>query len=399
MGGKSMATEYQPIYQNRDFYVPAYDLQIEGLKQGAVVAKDILEVRCADGLGQIDTFEITVNNWDAKNLDFKYTGAAGSGPDEYKGVYMPGKVVELRMGYLRPGRAASDSLQLMLAGTIKTVAPNFPASGQPTLKVSGQSVLAKLLTEQETHYYGPNVTVSKIARTVVGRGTLKLNNLTVGIKTDANAEGQETALDHLLQDNQYDIVFLLQLAQLQGYDLVLKDMKTKPYLFFGPSESNRFIAYRLEWGKSLISFQPTLSTAKQVKEVVVRGWNALEKEKIEAKVTQDQLEIQPLRNQETLSDIKKDFQNCKEIIVDRPFRNDQEAKSFAKGQLLRLTRNTVTARGATLGTPDLRAGSKVEIIGLGPIFQGTYLIGSTSHHLGPGGYVTEFEAHLEERKS
>lgn len=397
---------FQHIYQDGDFYVPAFDIKIRGMDLPKAARSDVLEVRYCDSVDQFDTFEVTINNWDAETQDFKYTGPEKAPEDPRSRLFDPEQIIELWMGYYKPvagntNPGQPDPLRLMLAGKINKLAPSFPASGQPTLKVSGKSVLSELSKKQETHHYGPNITASEIAKKVEARGNLKLGNLNVPLEIDDSARSQEPPLEYMLQDNQYDIVFLLQLAHRHGYDLVLKDKgrngQPKYSLYFGPSTMEERVSYVVQWGRSLIQFQPTLTTANQVNEVVVRGWNALKKQKIEVKATRDQLESRPLRDRQRLRRLEDGFKEKKEIIVDRPFRNEHEAKLFAKDRLKRLADDTVTARGSTLGTPALRAGSKIEVRGLGSTFSGRYSVKSTAHSIGAGGYLTEFAAKKEEK--
>lgn len=108
------------------------------------------------------------------------------------------------------------------------------------------------------------------------------------------------------------------------------------------------------------------------------------------------LDTRPLKDKKKLQELEEGFKEKKEIIVDRPFRNEKEAKAYAKDRLQRLTRDMVIAHGTTLGTPDLRAGSRVEIKGFGATFDGNYSIKATTHTIGSGGYLTDFDARLEE---
>jgi phage protein D len=48
-----------------------------------------------------------------------------------------------------------------------------------------------------------------------------------------------------------------------------------------------------------------------------------------------------------------------------------------------------------VGLPDLRAGHKVHIEGLGARFNGIYFITDTNHTLNDSGYVTQFNARRE----
>lgn len=96
--------------------------------------------------------------------------------------------------------------------------------------------------------------------------------------------------------------------------------------------------------------------------------------------------------QQRLQLISQAFGNRKEVITNQPVRTSAEAKQKATDLLTRQLRNVVVASGVTVGLPDLRAGRKVQIEGLGDRYSGTYYITSTTHTIGEGGYRTQFEA-------
>ena len=52
--------------------------------------------------------------------------------------------------------------------------------------------------------------------------------------------------------------------------------------------------------------------------------------------------------------------------------------------------------GSTVGLPDLRSGSVVEVDGLGKRFTGRYFVTGTTHGITNGGYTTQFECRREE---
>ena len=84
-----------------------------------------------------------------------------------------------------------------------------------------------------------------------------------------------------------------------------------------------------------------------------------------------------------------------EITVDHPIQGEEEAREIAQQRLLQIAQRTVEAKGKTIGLPNLRAGSKVEVKGLGTRFSGMYLVTSTTHTMGDGGYTTDFSARME----
>ncbi|MEA2338350.1 MAG: uncharacterized protein QOE82_2357 [Thermoanaerobaculia bacterium] len=397
-----MAAEYKQIYKGRDLRVPAFDVKVKGKDLPTVSSRDIISVRYTDSVDKIDAFELTVNNWDADKRDFKYTG-----PGRTSGTpstqFDPGSAIELWMGYFKPTAPEHrdpqkpDPLRLMLAGIITSIAPSFPAAGQPTLKVSGQNVLRQLMVKQQTRTF-KGKTDSDIAKAVGEQGAWKIGGLEVKVRTEAGLE--EPVVDQVLQNNQYDIIFLLQRAHVIGYDVVLRQEgqgdQTKLYVYFGPSKAEPRQKYLLEWGRSLISFDPTLTTTRQVKKVTVRYWNGVKKKMQTVTVDRKKLKTKSLRDDDILKRMEAGFAEHEDIICDHPFRDEQTARAYATSVLSDIAKGFVTAKGSTFGTPDLRAGCMVEVTGLGAIFTGHYFVTATTHTIGAGGYVTEFECRLEE---
>lgn len=419
--------DFAPIYKDRDFYVPAYEIKISHKDLPSGVVRDVMEVRYTDDVEKMDTFEITVNNWDADKRDFKYTGSKkgkDAGEDAARStLFDPGQEIEIWMGYFKPTPDNPTPQRMMLVGIITSLTPNFPASGSPTLKVSGQNILRQFMAKQETHDYvksnppkgldeHPENRDSDIAEKIGKRSKLKYNNRPIPIVINCGARNRERPNEHVSQKNQYDILFLMQLARRNSYDLVFvtKDegnhlrnstgceekLPDPPFLYFGPSTNLARVSYLLEWGKSLIDFQPTLKTTNQVAEVTVQGWNALTKKPIKVTVKRSDLKTSPQQDPQRLKKLEEGFKERREIVVDEPFRSEAAAREKAESLLENNSKNMVTGRGSTVGLPDLRAGSFIKIQGLGLTFDGRYFVKSTTHTINTSGYITSFDARLEE---
>jgi uncharacterized protein len=372
-----------PIYTGQDFYVPYFEVKLAGQPLGDNVIHDITSVSYKDSLTDIDSCDITINNWDADALAFKYIGE-----DDER--FDPGKELELWMGYY-----GGDSMRLMLTGEITSLKPTFPAAGQPTLGISAMNILHKLRGEHKSRPYR-NMKDSAIARQIAGL-------LEVGIRTDPAAEAAEETIQYLLQENQYDIVFLMERARRLGYDLFVEErgsrLQSAPSaLYFGPSDALRRPVYSLEYGRSLIQFQPTLTTANQVGEVVVRGWDNTRKRKIEGKATRADLATNGVGPRGRQQVIERSFNQRQEVIADRPIQTETEAKTLARETLERIAKDMVKGSGSVVGLPDLRAGSVLMIDGLDGRFSGRYFVTSTTHTLNDSGYTTQFECRREELK-
>jgi phage protein D len=363
-----MATKAIPIYTGQDFYVPNFQVKVAGQSQGQDVIRDILQVTYKDQIKGYDTFDITINNWDAKSLDFKYSN---------KKLFDPGEVMEIWMGYY-----GKDRLRRMIQGKIQTLQPTFPSSGQPTLTISGRNLLQDFQTQQESHRY-EGMKDSQIARQIGGR-------LGVRVHTDATAAANEKEYD-LYQQNEYDIIFLMKRARRIGYDLFVEETESgESRLYFGPSVNIREIVYQLTYGLSLIEFQPNLDTTNQVKEVTVRNADTVNKKTFEATVQRNQIVTKSEKR------FEKAFKKRKEVVVTKPIESEAEARQMATETLERIAKEMITGSGLTVGLPDLRAGNVIMIGGLDELFSGRYFVTSTTHTIGDSGYTTKFECRRED---
>jgi phage protein D len=366
------------FYRGQDFYVPEFQLKINGAPAGQEVIRDVLDVTYRDDLEAFDTVQVTINNWDAERRELKYVDSA---------LFDPGGELELWMGY--HGR---DRLRLMTTAVITEMNPTFPASGQPTLVVSGQSLLHAFRRRQESDIY-ENKTDSEIAKRIGRR-------LQVKVRTNPPPTG-EPKYEHIAQENEYDIVFLFKRARAVGYDLFVEEQgsngrATTRRLYFGPSDGIRDTVYRLTYGRSLIDFEPTLDTSFQVERVELHGWNREDKEDITVTATRSDLSTRPIPEPSGRTSVANAIRDRAEVISCRPVENLQEAKKVATEALGRIVKQEMTASGTTIGLPDLRTGTALHIEGVGARFSGRYFVTSTIHSMGDGGYTTQFGCRREE---
>jgi phage protein D len=413
--GLQPGTPPQAVASLDDFYVPAYRILLKGQTQPPL-QRDVQSVTYHDSLTDVDSVDLVVNNW---NPGDPVAGQAMQGSFLYSNgnTFDPWQDIELWMGYYRSG---ADNLQKMMTGEIVTMAPNFPSSGGSTLTVRALSILHQFRTQQKTLQF-KNLTDSEIAKKIVDDihtdVKKKLPNVTVQMLqsevNDNKRQNGETPYPYLEMHNQYPIVFLMQRSRDNGYDITTIDetnAKTNQRVITFHYQSSAAVlrpTYVLEWGKSLISFQPTLQTARQVNSLTVTGWNVQTKKAISKTVTRADLvkKGEKLVSPEDLGVQENQLSQKLEITVNRGFKDPNEAQQVAEKMLRQLAQGFVEAKGKTIGLPDLRAGSKVNIY-MFPIdtmppvsdrFSGTYQVTSTTHTINDGGYTTEFSARMEAR--
>jgi Bacteriophage probable baseplate hub protein len=407
----NLTTLGQESIAERSFYVPQFEIRIEGAGLPRDVLRDVTEVTYRDSLTEIDGFEITVNNWDADTRQFKYVGseteddlAGNTEASEHVRLFDPcNKQVEVKFGYL-------DTLRRMVLGTFTTLEPAFPASGGPTLTVRGLNALHQLRRKQYSTEWTRDGgwRDSEIARDIATRVDKDLGarqkRFPFPIVINPNAQAAEEPLPYVAQQNQYDIDFLLTRARRRGYVVYLREGdpsaatadEQHTHLYFGPSDGRvpgfRDVTFQLNRGATLIDFRPTLTTANQVKAVTVKAWDRVRKQPIAVRVSLDDKELAINKDLHQLLNV---CDPREEIVVDKPVRSEKEAHSVAIAILKDRHKEMVKASVTTVGLPDLRAGMKVMIGGVGARFSGTYFITDTTHTINDGGYLTRFNARRE----
>jgi phage protein D len=303
------------------------------------------------------------------------------------------------MGYQQPlaGFGDQSPLQLMMVGQTTTLEPDFPNGGPPTLQVRGLNVLHRFRKKQHTWAW-EDTRDSEIAQEL-GRLPVSDNRPGLGIEVrlgdqDPADEPQEP---FVFMNNEYDILFLLGRARRHGYTVYLgeeqKSGKTKQFLYFGSSDLDTYNTYKLEWGKSLTQFRPTLTTANQVDSVTVLGWDRRAKRAIQGTAKWGEPGLKINLDQQAVA---RAVEGRQEVITDKPVYTRQQANAMAKDILRNQLKEMIKASGGTVGLPDLRAGRVVQIGGLGERFNGTYFVTDTTHTIGNDGYRTTFNARREQ---
>lgn len=393
-------TLHKEAAEQGDFWVPRYEVKIEGANLPRDVLFDVRSVTYRDSVESLDSFDLTVNNWDEVNRRFKYIGSETKAqlekghPDHARmTLFEPcGKEVAVRMGY-------GDKLVEMLRGSFTTMTPSY-VDGNADLTVGGLNALHQLRRKQYTTSWKDKKD-SEIAQDLAKRVDNGKKRFPMPIVIDDEALGKEKPIPLVTQRNQYDIDFLFERARKRGYVVFIQEADKRKnrerQLYFGPSKPGmipkiRDVSFELAWGRSLMEFKPSIKTANQVSSVTVRGWHGTRKEPISRTVTLDDSRITANK------DLHRIINACaarEELVVDEPIFTNCEARERAISILLDQTKVLVTADVKVVGLPDLRAGQVVVIKELGARLSGKYFVTKTQHTIDDNGYVTTFSARRE----
>lgn len=350
-------------------YVPGFVINVGGVELRHGFSVDVLSLSLTDTCNQADTFSFTVRERHGEQGRFP-SGGALTWLDS--GTLEEGKEVAIELGYL-------GNLTCRFQGVVTTMSPTFPESGVPTITVRGQSHYARLLKQSDAKPFKEK-TDSGIAGEIA---TL----LELGSTVD------DTTAEHpLVSSGSGTYAAILQeRAGRIGYEVVVKE-KT---LYF---QKPRYLVEKgaqltLEWGRSLSSFTPTLSTYRKVTHVKVRASQttlAQGKDAVSAQAGPG--EERAKLGTKSASEIANSLAGKNELLAeDHLAVSQEEAREVALAKLEASSLEFITGKGTCKGNPGLKARMVIELKGLGARFSGCYYVTSVTHTIDGSGYRCDFD--------
>ncbi|MEZ4643598.1 MAG: VgrG-related protein [Chloroflexota bacterium] len=249
----------------------------------------------------------------------------------------------------------------LIKGEITALEPRFEEGRTAKLVVRGYDKSHRLYRETKSKAY-LNIKDSDIASQCASSAGLS-----------AQIDATNTVYEHIYQDNQSDLTFLMQRAWRIGYECFVDDGKL--YFRKPPTDSAQVT---LEWGTDLISFLPRVTLAEQVNEVIVKGWDVSKQQAIVGQAKKGSL-YPKIGDSKDGAAWAAPFGQGKLIIVDQPVVSQAEADTLAKARLDECSGAFIDAEGIAEDRPDIRAGQIIELDALGKRLSGSYLVTHATH--------------------
>lgn len=340
---------------------PEWKIIINGSEIPPELKVDTLEVVVSTYIEGADSFDITVNMFNSENQKLKWIDS------DY---FNPGNTVEILLGYM-------DNFKTMIKGEITALQPQYFNDQSPRLNVQGFDKLHRLCRGKNTRSF-LEMKDSQIAEVIAGE---------MGLTPDV--EDSEIVHLYVLQNNLSNIDFLLERARRIRYEVLVQDQT----LIFRKAANHLGKTITLEYTKDLKYFYPRLSTAQQVSSVQVKGWNPATKETILG-VGESGSETTRMNGSEIGPAIAESaFGKTTASVTNIPVDSQAEADQIAKALFNDISIELISGEGEAVGNMDIRAGSTIELKGLGDKFGGTYYLKKSEHQINQDvGYITKFYA-------
>jgi phage protein D len=354
-----------------DYFVPAFQILVDGEHLAADVSKNIQQVSVISAPDTLDKFSLSLVN-PLPKMRWTHT-------DDAK-LFKPGAWVKIKMGY-------GSDLQDMMEGEITHFSPSFPDGGTPTVTIEGHSLMHRLRGENKTQTF-QQVTGKQIAEKI---------GQDAGLQVQAEDPGVQH--DYVIQPNQSDLQFLKDVAKkvcfevlVQGKTLIFRKIKeaepkTLTFVWYGVQESFAPPPDTLP----LKSFSPQMNVIEPPNTVEYRGWDWANKQAFVSQATTAQ-QTTTMGGTKKAADVSSNAYNRQRKIVrvNHPFASKEEGDKGAASEFNAKALGFVSGSAETIGVPNLSPGQVVEFKGLGPIFDGSYLVGEVTHSITEGGFQTNF---------
>jgi len=330
---------------------------------------DIIQVSVEESLHRPGMFILVIHN------DYH----AGSDKDnrwKYKELLQIGKSIKIGFTHsLKSDDDADDesSKHPLIEGEITAIETSFTEKSQAPIIVRGYDVSHRLYRGCYNRSF-QNMTDSDIVKKIAKE---------VGIPI-GKVDNTSIPHEYIFQSNQNNMEFLRERATRQGFELYIQDGK----IYFRKPKYDTDL--KLKWLEEIHRFRVRVTSAEQVKEVEVRGWDYSKKRPIIATKNKPEL-ITKTKNgigSET-NDKFNQLPTPRMIVVDKPVFNPKEADVIAQALCDELGGQFVYADAKAEGNTEIRTGRVVELEQMGQ-HDGKYYITETRHLYQERVYTTEF---------
>ena len=329
-------------------------IMIEG-KRDAKLEASLLRYELSDSIEGMARAELVFGNW--------------GGDDKPGFQYFDRKTIEF--GKKIKVGVGDDSI--LFEGRITAIAAAFPEGEAARITVFAEDRLQDLRMTRRTRCFA-QASLGDVVRKIAQEHGL-----------EAQVDTQAPAVPLLAQLNQTDLAFLFDTARRFDADIFVQGTT----LHAAPARTQDGVA--LAWAGTLRSFHVLADLAQQRSAVVASGWDVSGKEGVSHRGAKDA--IQPELNGDTAGGdiLVQALGERVDTLAHGLPRSADEAKQLADASYRHMARGFVTGEGTCETDVKLRAGVKLDLTGLGPLFDGSYRATLVTHLYDPEhGARTEF---------
>lgn len=377
---------------NTPRFVPEFRLEIDGAPIAATMRASVMSVTLRTGLEGADRVDLTLANDGLRWLDDPQLRLDHD--------------LALHLGY------AGEGLEQVFVGRIVGNSATFPQNGPATVTVTAQDARQRLQQGTKVRWFAiPIPTVGNLPiPDLVTAPLVALENRLVPLLDPVGAAisvllggveavaaiSEPGGMQKLVrkQADESDYAFLARIAKENGWEMYVEhDGPLGGHqLRFESPMGHLDPDVTLRWGRTLTEFQPKVSIVGQIFSITGYVW--VPPIKMVFVVT---LGFDWDRMALTLSVYPGAVpigQSPSSHLVQEPLSPASAPRKLVSELIPKLNKR-ITATGATLGDPRIRAASVLRIDGVGETFGGLWRVTDATHTIDANGYRTQFQLRKE----
>lgn len=313
-------------------------IAIDGQRSDTLIAgmQSLLILDSADGMARC---ELVFGNWG---------GAESAGFQHFDRKLLEfGKGLKVTLG--------NDTL---FDGRITAITGIFPDGGTPQVGVCGEDRLQDLRMTRRTRSFA-DASLADVLRRVATEH---------GLQPQIDVSGETYKL--LAQVNQSDLAFIRDVARREDAQVWVEGTTLKA----AQRARRQGSTLDLAWAGQLREFSVCADLAHQRTKLVGSGWSVADKRA--AKHEADDAAIRGELNggSSGAETLRSAFGERIDTLAHALPAVDAQARALAEASFRHIARRFLVGRGVAETKPELRVGAKVRIKGVGPLFEGEYVV-------------------------
>jgi phage protein D len=262
-------------------------------------------------------------------------------------------------------------------GQIYALIGRFPEEGQVEFAVYAEDRFQELRMTRRTQTF-ENTTDSDLFSTIANAH---------GLTPNIDVQGPQHTV--IAQVNQSDLALLRERARAVDAEVWMDGTTLHAQARSRRKGATVTLGYKHELHEVVVS----ADLANQRTALTVSGWDVSAKSAIQYQATDSALGSELGSNTSGSSIVQSAFGARKDAIVHSVPWTQAEAQARAEAHYRAFARTFVSVRGVADTDPNLRVGAYVNLVGVGPLFEGSYYVTEVTHIFdGVRGLRTEFSA-------
>ncbi len=340
-----------------DFITPEVKVFIDGtdISSKGISVSEVEVERIVNG---ISSFRLII----PEALDIEFN-------PKYEDLFIFGGKIEIKLGY-------KDRFETVITGLITSLTYHFEEENFLDLEIEGYDFLFLLLKNRNFKTWS-NMKISDVVNEVVQEYPFE----------DIYIDSTDITFNQIRQENETDFSFIKRLSKKTGFEFFVDDGR----FIFRNLGMNLSPELSLSFGKELIFFKPTIDLSKTVNEVMVKGWNPETKQEIVGTAKSGDEENIEKEGEKGTAVVKTSLKIPVVHEIRTNVKTKEEADKLAISILNDLSLGYLKGKCTSVGLPDIKPATVIELKGLGEKFSRKYYVEKVFHRFGDTGFTTKFE--------